>query len=430
MTIIRILCFFSSSILLAIILNPTILASPGDYSPGYQRCVNSCNFRHCYTVDPKQFFQWTCTDDCAYRCMHDLTQKVLKLPRAVPNPGETFEGWWDEPDWTPGTELEGLPPGRIVQFHGKWPFKRVFGIQEPLSAAFSLLNLLAYMFSYRLMKKKIPLQSPLRNLYLGVALVGVNAWIWSIIFHCRDKPWTERLDYFSAAAYSLYGLYVSSVRIFRLYPSKAKHRVPLEKRLYIGAQLKLILSALFLVHIAFLSYGERFNYKYNMAVNVLVGISTIALWIAWTASYDYQRPIQEVEGKDKSEDKICESDDDENRSGSPDGLVDAGSSSSTTKRGFFTEIFQSMATTTSTGVKPPYTKTPIVPLICVVGAGSLELLDFPPILNMSLDAHALWHLATWPLGPIWCIKVLTRDARWESKFVEGIQVDDAEDDEH
>ncbi|KAI9630390.1 hypothetical protein KEM48_014116 [Puccinia striiformis f. sp. tritici PST-130] len=277
-----------------------IRSSPGDYSPGYQRCVNYCNFENCYTVDQDppplpltlRLFQWTCTDNCAYQCMHDLTQKVLKLPRAVPQPGQTFEGWWDEPDWEPGTELEGLPPGRIVQFHGKWPFKRWYGVQEPLSALFSLLNFLAYAFSYRKMNQLIPVDWPLRSHYLGVAIVGMNAWTWSILFHCRDRPWTERLDYFSAAAYSLYGLYVSSVRIFRLYPTQARHYIPLSQRLYLGSQLKLILSAMFLVHIAFLSFGERFNYKYNMAVNVIVGVLTILLWLSWTASHS-RRPTKE-----------------------------------------------------------------------------------------------------------------------------------------
>ncbi|EGG02659.1 uncharacterized protein MELLADRAFT_72754 [Melampsora larici-populina 98AG31] len=93
--------------------------------------------------------------------MHDLTEKVLKLPKAIAPPDQPFEGWWDEPDWTPGVELEGLPPGRIVQFHGKWPFKRWHGIQEPLSALFSIFNLLTYLFSYYQLKHTIPHSWPL-----------------------------------------------------------------------------------------------------------------------------------------------------------------------------------------------------------------------------------------------------------------------------
>ncbi|KAH9453892.1 hypothetical protein Pst134EB_013994 [Puccinia striiformis f. sp. tritici] len=400
-----------------------IRSSPGDYSPGYQRCVNYCNFENCYTVDQDppplpltlRLFQWTCTDNCAYQCMHDLTQKVLKLPRAVPQPGQTFEGWWDEPDWEPGTELEGLPPGRIVQFHGKWPFKRWYGVQEPLSALFSLLNFLAYAFSYRKMNQLIPVDWPLRSHYLGVAIVGMNAWTWSILFHCRDRPWTERLDYFSAAAYSLYGLYVSSVRIFRLYPTQARHYIPLSQRLYLGSQLKLILSAMFLVHIAFLSFGERFNYKYNMAVNVIVGVLTILLWLSWTASHS-RRPTKEH--AKLNEDPVPPSPQSEQSDSPPP-------SPTPSQGGFFSSgwisiLYESIPAITETGIEPPYVSKPIIPLVSLIGAGSLELLDFPPIWNMSLDAHALWHLATIPLGWIWCVGFLAQDAQWESRFVEGI----------
>ncbi|PLW58261.1 hypothetical protein PCANC_00915 [Puccinia coronata f. sp. avenae] len=409
--------------------------SPGDYSPGYQRCVNYCNFENCYTVDkePKQLpftlrlFHWTCTDNCAYQCMHDLTQKVLKLPRAVPKPGETFEGWWDEPDWEPGTELEGLPPGRIVQFHGKWPFKRWHGIQEPLSALFSLLNFLAYALSYRTMKRLIPTNWPLRNHYLGVAIVGMNAWIWSILFHCRDKPWTERLDYFSAAAYAVYGLYVSGVRIFRLYPTQARHYIPLDQRLYIGSQLKLIMSATFLVHIAFLSFGERFNYKYNMAFNVIVGVLTILLWLTWTASHSH-RPLKSFNNLDHDAISASQSERSDSLPPSPSHSSEPSNSPPPSpspshaflSSGWFSLLYESIPAITDTGIQPPYVSKPIIPLVCLIGAGSLELLDFPPVWNMSLDAHALWHLATFPLGWIWCIGFLAQDAQWESRFVEAI----------
>ncbi|EGG09860.1 uncharacterized protein MELLADRAFT_103986 [Melampsora larici-populina 98AG31] len=176
-----------------------IQASPGDYSPGYQRCVNECNFRQCYIVDsdPHQLpfslrlFHWTCPDDCSYRCMHDLTEKVLKLPKAIAPPDQPFE------------DLSPSLSSRLAQ------------------------------------------------------------------------------------------------------------------------------------------------------------------------------------------------------------------------------TLESMATTTTTGTVPPYINSPIVPLVFLVGAGLLELLDFPPVLNMSLDAHALWHLSTIPLGWAWCVGVLGRDAKWESQFVEGILDDDS-----
>lgn len=41
--------------------------------------------------------------------------------------------------------------------------------------------------------------------------ICINAWLWSVVFHARDTPWTERMDYFSAFSmvlFSLFGLLV------------------------------------------------------------------------------------------------------------------------------------------------------------------------------------------------------------------------------
>ena len=40
----------------------------------------------------------------------------------------------------------------------------------------------------------------------------MNAWLWSTVFHTRDVHWTEKLDYFSAAAFVVVGLIVQFVR--------------------------------------------------------------------------------------------------------------------------------------------------------------------------------------------------------------------------
>ena len=45
-----------------------------------------------------------------------------------------------------------------------------------------------------------------------VVQVNLNAWLWSTIFHSRDFPLTEKLDYFSAGALIVAGLVVQFVR--------------------------------------------------------------------------------------------------------------------------------------------------------------------------------------------------------------------------
>ena len=50
-------------------------------------------------------------------------------------------------------------------------------------------------------------------------------------------------------------------------------------------------------------------------------------------------------------------------------------------------------------------------------AMSLELLDFPPI-GRILDAHALWHAATVPIGEMW-YNFLIEDALDEGWGLDG-----------
>jgi post-GPI attachment to proteins factor 3 len=104
----------------------------------------------------------------------------------------------------------------IVQYHGKWPFYRLFGIQEPFSVLFSLMNLLAHQNGMAKIRESIPSRYPLRPYYLRLGYFGLASWIFSMIFHTRDFNVTEKLDYFAAGASVLYGLYYTPIRLFRL----------------------------------------------------------------------------------------------------------------------------------------------------------------------------------------------------------------------
>ena len=62
--------------------------------------------------------QWSWTDDCRYECMHRIVAERVAC----------------------GEEIQ--------QYHGKWPFVRVAGVQEPASALFSLANLAGYVVGF------------------------------------------------------------------------------------------------------------------------------------------------------------------------------------------------------------------------------------------------------------------------------------------
>ncbi|KAK1823814.1 hypothetical protein LTR12_001769 [Friedmanniomyces endolithicus] len=164
-----------------------------------------------------------------------------------------------------------------------------------------------------------------------------------MLFHTRDFVVTEKLDYFAAGASVMYGMYFAPIRIFRLDKPEA-----------VGSNTGTILRlwtalcvALYLAHVGYLSF-VRFDYKYNMAANIAVGVVQNILW----TSFSIQR---------------------------------------------FRKVGRMWAA------------WPGLIVAWIVLAMSLELFDFPPWWGM-LDAHALWHLGT--VGPtIWWYNFLIKDAQ-------------------
>lgn len=101
---------------------------------------------------------WTCSDNCKYICSHRLT---------------------DEAD--AGREA-------YHQFYGKWAFHRVFGIQEPMSVIFSLGNLAINYRGLLNVTEYVRDDNGLKPWLIVAALVQINTWFWSTIFHMRGEP--------------------------------------------------------------------------------------------------------------------------------------------------------------------------------------------------------------------------------------------------
>ena len=87
---------------------------------------------------------------------------------------------------------------RIQQYHGKWPFWRLAGMQEPASVAFSLLNLWAHAQGASKIRKKVPESHPMRSYYIVWSIISINAWIWSSIFHTRGDWFTFYFSKYTA----------------------------------------------------------------------------------------------------------------------------------------------------------------------------------------------------------------------------------------
>jgi post-GPI attachment to proteins factor 3 len=168
-------------------------------------------------------------------------------------------------------------PSPIVQFHGKWPFQRVFGVQEPFSVFFSLLNFLAHRQGLLKLKESIPAGYPLRKYYIVFSYTGLASWLFSMAFHTRDFDLTEKLDYFAAGASVLYGLFYAPVRIFRM----DRKEPPIKQKILRLWTIACIL--LYCSHILYLTFW-RWDYKYNMVANVTAGAVQNALWTCFSVN--------------------------------------------------------------------------------------------------------------------------------------------------
>ena len=348
------------------------LASQGDRSPAFQRCVSTC-VQACPSLPLPSWSLWPCSAECAYACTTALTDFALLFPRRLPTSPLTPEEAFDaERLLGPGGELEGLDLGRQVQFFGKWPFRRLFGTQELLAVAFSLANLWAHAKGWRDLGRMDVTSveaTTLRRLYQANALVGINTWVWSVVFHTRDTAWTEKADYFSAAASTLFGLWLAGVRAGGLYKDQRG------KRRW-RTLTQLAFSVVFIAHCTYLS-GGRFDYSYNMAFNVAFGLAQILLWSLWGLTNFLAHP--------------------------PVSPLSPSPSNPPPRR------------------SKHYLK-PLVPVWLLFACTALELFDFEPVPSnwRLLDAHALWHASTVGVVRIW-YRFLEHDVWWVEGAIRGEQ---------
>jgi post-GPI attachment to proteins factor 3 len=156
--------FVSHRLLILAALFLSAQASSGDKSREFQTCVHDCDLFKCQLNSKPsslplalRITRWTCVDDCKYHCMHQITDRDLDIGIAV------------------------------QQYYGKWPFRRLVGMQEPASVAFSLLNLWAHLQGAQKVLKRIPHGHPMKNIYFTWSFVSCIAWIWSAVFHTRGE---------------------------------------------------------------------------------------------------------------------------------------------------------------------------------------------------------------------------------------------------
>ena len=106
----------------------------------------------------------------------------------------------------------------------------------------------------------------------------------------------------------------------------------------------------YLGHVTYLTVLPRFDYTYNMAFNLGVGMTHNILWLLYSLPASLSL-VRRFPGKPKS-------------------------------------------------YRPAFASKVAVFVLLTTAATALELFDFPPWYR-TIDAHSLWHLATAPIAAFW-----------------------------
>ncbi|XP_071498993.1 post-GPI attachment to proteins factor 3-like [Diadema antillarum] len=231
-----------------------VQGSVGDRLPVYKNTVRSCLNLECGSSAKLEEFSrnrqlylsllgWDCQSECQYKSMWKTVEHLNRDEKPIP------------------------------QFHGKWPFIRVFGIQEPASTVFSIGNGLAQVYFLRQLRRTVPHTVPMYYPGHFQCLVAINAWIWSTAFHARDLAWTEKLDYYCAYSIVLCSLVTSLVRVL------AVRNDSLDKRIIAG--IAIVIGYVYCKHVYYLHY-VHFDYAYNMRMNITTAILSFIVWVLWS----------------------------------------------------------------------------------------------------------------------------------------------------
>lgn len=232
-------------------------SSPGDRDPIYRSCVENCECTVNRNEASKHFLypDWGCSNVCEYNCMHSSSAIRSK---------------------------QGYP---IMKYYGHWPFIRIYGMSEPASVVFSLLNavpnaiyLVKHLFLWVIFptqrKGADPISGKLRVLrffLLSQSALSVIAWCTSAVFHTRKTDFTTALDYVSALMFLFSALWCAFYRVLGMYTLNAAV-VGVVGILGLGcllARIQLLLTRP-------IDFGAH--------MNICVGISTsqTCLWLFWT----------------------------------------------------------------------------------------------------------------------------------------------------
>ncbi|XP_032785363.2 post-GPI attachment to proteins factor 3 isoform X2 [Daphnia magna] len=231
----------------------SVLASTGDRSQMFYSCLQDCLAQNCSgsSQDSQsslilRALQWTCSDECKYFCM------------------------WPTVNWFVEAEIG------VQQFYGKWPFVRIWGIQEPAATLFSILNLVGHVVMIKRFRKEVRPSAPFYRMTHYFCFICCHAWLWSTIFHIRDVRFTEIMDYLGAFSMVLFSVYHFLSRVLAFESRSFQYS------LFFG-----IAIGFYFVYHSYTTFFVKMDYGYNMLINIAFGAcAAFVALVAFTTLFE------------------------------------------------------------------------------------------------------------------------------------------------
>jgi hypothetical protein len=270
-----------------------------------------------------------------------MTTETEKLEKSV----WTFIEWADEElceynCMTKITELRTENGFSVLKYYGHWPFKRYLGFEEPASALFSLFNAFPHFhFLVKMIKTNYKNKTKyfMHSWLVLYAILAINTWMSSAIYHAKKTSFSTLYDYLSAVIFLSHGLFLSIRRLIGIV--NHQHQI-----------MSFIIYGIILILLVFrctkMIRGE-ISYDQHMQLCIYIVIFTCIIWIysiLFTMKQDPTIHMKSIFDSNKFYCFICQF-------------------------GF-------------------------------ILASCFELFDFPPYFKL-FDAHSIWHFATIPLGYLW-----------------------------
>lgn len=290
-------------------------------------------FEELYRQHPMFNLWWLCAADCNYKCQQIVTH------------------WRQQHDQP------------MVKFYGKWPFIRWLGMQEFFLAVFSFANFYVNWLAVRPVLRQVhkndkshiaPEYARILRQFLYLILGLMVGWLLLTIFHIRDVPVTETLDYFGAFAIVLLNFNAIGYRLLGVFHWSSVARA--------AWHLSLIIVYVFHCTKLYLHW----DYGYNTQVNLVFGLLALAMWVI------HSLLVKRAFAADA-----------------------AGYANLLQLMPFETALLNKLRVV-------GLAKSQLLPYLPIFLNGvmmlglSFELRDRPPWLQM-IDAHAMWHFFTiWP----------------------------------